>query len=135
MATTHACGKVRQSSSERRRRLARVQTSRANLTQHLHRGEAKGGSEAGAVADEGSAKREGTIRGGLVGDVDDHRKVLGHEEGRHVLLDEVETLLEPGGGLGEARQDVQLPVGGADCQPMHSRPKDRATHFSRRDTT
>lgn len=97
---------MRKSSSERGRRLERIQTGRTDLTEHLNRRKAKTSGEAGSLADERSAEGESAIRGGLEGDVDDHGKVLGHEEGWDVLLDEVETLLEPGGGRTEARKDI-----------------------------
>lgn len=108
--TTHPSSKVRKSSSKGRRRLEGIQTGRANLTEHLNRRKAETSGEAGSLANERGAKRESAVRGGLEGDVDDHGEVLGHEEGRNVLLDEVEALLEPGGGRSETRKDVELPA-------------------------
>lgn len=108
---THPSSEVRKSSGEGRSRLEWVQAGRANLTEHLNRRKAETSGEAGSLADEGSAEREGAVRRGLEGDVDDQREVLGHEEGRNVFFDEVEALLEPGGGRGETRKDIELPVG------------------------
>jgi hypothetical protein len=126
---------VRKSSSKGRRRLERIQTSRANLTEHLNRRKAETSGEAGSLADQGSAKGESAIRRRLVGDVDDHSEVLGHEEGRNVLLDEVEALLEPGGGRSETRKDVELPEKKSwSAEAASDRARDCA-YFSRRETT
>ena len=90
--------------------LVSVQTSTLDLTIHLHASERESVGECGAFSNERSELTESTVSSGLESDVDDESEVFGSEERRNVLLDQVETSLEPFCRFRESRENIGLPA-------------------------
>ena len=103
---------MRKTSGQTWDRLRRINGSRLDESVHLNGAESEvlservtGGDEVGALVDDGSSSS-------LVGFVHDDGEVLGSHKGWDGGLDEIEPLLEPGGGLSDVGEGGDLADGG-----------------------
>jgi hypothetical protein len=86
---------MRKTGSQTGNSLVSIQTGTLDLTVHLNASESESVGESGTFSDEGSELAESLIASSFEGDVDDESEVLRSKERRNVLLDQVETSLEP----------------------------------------